>query len=213
MKKEEERPLTQAEQRRLERFAGIREKLEGEGYQVRELTAGVVYANEMAIVTTLPICALFVWWFFAPGAELKQGKIIEFPGILLFALCFIVLIFAHEGLHGLTWGIFAPGHLKSIEFGFIKEYLTPYCTCKETLRRGEYILGLLMPMLLLGILPSLIGVLTGSFFLLGLGLMMILGAGGDFTIFLKILFHRSSGRETLFLDHPTKVGLIVFERY
>ena len=147
----------------------------------------------------------------SPFSDLTNfARVAQMP---LFALCFIVLIFAHEGLHGLTWGIFAPEHLKSIEFGFIKEYLTPYCTCKETLRRGEYILGLLMPMLLLGILPSLIGVLTGSFFLLGLGLMMILGAGGDFTIFLKILFHRSIGRETLFLDHPTKVGLIVFERY
>ena len=72
--------------------------------------------------------------------------------------------------------------------------------------------SLLMPMLTLGILPAVAGVLTGSFFTLAIGLAMIMGAGGDFTIFLKILFFRSSAKEMRFLDHPTQVGLVVFTR-
>lgn len=211
MKKEKDRPLTQAEQRRLATFQEVRQKLESEGYRMKELTVGVVAANVLALVTTLPICALFVWLFLRHGYSFRFGGS-ALPSVLLFFAVFIALIFVHEGLHGLTFGFFAPGHYKSIEFGFIKEYLTPYCTCREALKKGEYILGTMMPMLVLGILPSLIGALAGSLFLLGIGLMMILGAGGDFTIFLKILFQGSNARDALYFDHPTKVGLAVFER-
>ena len=65
MKKEQERALTPAEQLRLERFQALSRDLEQQGWQQRDLTVGVVYANVMALVTTLPICLLFILLFFA----------------------------------------------------------------------------------------------------------------------------------------------------
>ena len=67
-------------------------------------------------------------------------------------------------------------------------------------------------MLLLGILPTAAAVLTGSFGLLAVGLLMILAAGGDFTLVLRVLLRRDRARETLFLDHPSEIGLVLFER-
>ena len=211
MQKEKERALTPAEQRRLEGFQAISRQLEQEGWQQRDLTVGVVYANVMALVTTLPICLLFVWLFFAVDRDVAFRPFGPLTMLLFFAL-FFALIVVHEGIHGLTWSLFTSEGRKSIEFGFIAKYLTPYCTCREPLGRTAYVLGLLMPMLTLGILPAVAGVLSGSLFTLAVGIVMIMGAGGDFTIFLKILSFRSAAKEERFLDHPTQVGLVVFTR-
>lgn len=41
---------------------------------------------------------------------------------------------------------------------------------------------------------------------------MILSGGGDFTIVLKLLRHKFSGQEVVFIDHPYKAGVTAFEK-
>ncbi|MBO7668837.1 MAG: DUF3267 domain-containing protein [Firmicutes bacterium] len=132
--------------------------------------------------------------------------------LLVFIAAMAALIVIHELVHGLTWACFAKGGFKSIEFGFIKKYLTPYCTCAEPLKKGQYILGALMPLLVCGLLPALIAAICGSTLLLWLSEVMIFAASGDVMIVGKILTHRSAATETVYLDHPTEAGLILFER-
>ena len=61
-KKAKERRLTEAEQRRKERFEAQKEQLEQQGYTARELTVGAVLANFLALIIMLPfILLLFVW--------------------------------------------------------------------------------------------------------------------------------------------------------
>lgn len=131
--------------------------------------------------------------------------------IVLFYVLLVVLICVHELIHGITWAIFAPSHWKTVEFGFIKEYLTPYCTCGEPLKKWQYIIGALMPTILLGILPASVAVFTGSWLLLILGIALIFGGGGDLTIVLELLRHRSTAREVLYIDHPYAAGVVAFE--
>ena len=69
-----------------------------------------------------------------------------------------------------------------------------------------------MPTLVLGILPVLAAYATGSLFLLVVGLLMILGGGGDLTIALKMLRFKPDGGEVLYLDHPYECGLVAFVR-
>ena len=101
-------------------------------------------------------------------------------GILLVALVGLVVV--HEWIHGIVWGRFAAHKFKSIEFGFLKETLTAYFTCSEPLRKWQYVIGTLMPSILLGVIPAVVGVLANSLLLLLIGLMMIMGGGGDLTI-------------------------------
>ena len=132
---------------------------------------------------------------------------------LLFAfLAFVVLTVVHELVHGLTWSLFAKSGWKSVSFGVIWKYLTPYCPCNEALSSSAYIVGALMPTLVLGILPVLAAYATGSLFLLVVGLLMILGGGGDLTIALKMLRFKPDGGEVLYLDHPYECGLVAFVR-
>lgn len=208
--KENERKLSKAEERRKAQFEQLKAKLEAQGYVEHDLTIGLVYANMMAFVLALPLSVLFIIVFLWHNGA-AEGSI-GLAGLVLVFVLFFVLICVHELIHGITWAIFAPSHWKAVEFGLIKEYLTPYCTCSEPLERYQYIAGGLMPTLLLGILPALVAVFAGSWLLLILGIALIFGGGGDMAIVLKLLRHHSAAREVLYIDHPYAAGVVAFER-
>lgn len=207
--KEHSRKLTEKEQQRLERLDRITEELGGKGYERQDRTISITFANVMAFVWALPFAALFLVWFRARNGFLFRTTI---PGLLAFLLLMFALTVVHEMVHGLTWGLFAPGGFRSIDFGFIRELLTPYCVCVDPLKKWQYLLGSVMPCLILGILPCIAAVLGGSVLWLALGLVMIIGAGGDLTIFARMLFDRACRGDAVIMDHPSEAGYVVFAR-
>ena len=212
MKEEKDRKLSAKEQKRLGIFEETCERLSQKGYKKTDLTIGIVKANLFVFLLAIPVVAigvvLFAWR--NPISLLAPTP----HGSLLFIILFFVLIVAHELIHGLTWGIYSDHHFKDIEFGFMKEYLTPYCTCTAPLPKSQYILGALMPCILLGILPTVMGILLGSHLLFWIGIVMILSAGGDIMIVCKVLAFKKqeSSIEVLVYDHPTQAGSVIFEK-
>ena len=207
---EKDRKLTAAEQRRLERFEKISAALTAEGYEKIELTVGIVKANLFAVAFAVPLCAAAVILFFLIHGFGAAG--FSLGGPVAFLALFLLLIPVHELIHGAAWALFAERRFNDIEFGFMREYLTPYCTCKVPLTKGRYIVGALSPLVLLGIAPLLWGLFAGSFFWLWIGLAMTIAAGGDILIVLKVLSYHGGSSETLLFDHPTEAGCVVFRR-
>ncbi len=207
-KPQKERKLTQKELRRKERFDAVCAQMESDGYAKTLLTVDVAKANVLAVIVMLPfvIVAVAAYQLTAKGVALASLNIFVF--LLLIAACMVI----HEGIHGLTWGCFAKSGFRSIDFGVIWSMLTPYCTCSEPLGKGVYLLGSMMPTLVLGPVLTVAACVTGDFTLLMTAVVMIIGGGGDFLIVLKILSHRAKGGEVLFYDHPTELGLVVFEK-
>ena len=208
-KEKKERVLTEKEKSRKIRIDKITEELSQQGYVRKDQIVSILFANVMAFVLSIPFMLVFGYWYFA-----HNGKHLELSiaGIVFAWIALIVLTVVHEGIHGLVWGICSPNKFKNIEFGFIVSKLTPYCTCGDPLKKGAYILGAFMPCLVLGIIPCIVAVYISSFYLLFLGILMIMGAGGDLTIILKMLFLRSSCAEVIIMDHPTECGFVIFER-
>ena len=204
-----ERKLTEQEQQRKVEFEKFTQNLISQGYKRKELTMTTLYANLMSLFM-LPIVVVFgiIFIVLNPGAS-TELTVIEW-GIVWIA--FIVLIVVHELVHGLTWSRFTKKGWKSISFGFIWKYFTPYCTCDEPLKKGEYIIGALMPTLILGFLPAVVSILVGSVVILIISILLIIGGGGDFAVIFKILGYKTNANEILYIDHPYEVGGIVFER-
>jgi len=212
MNKEKNRKLTPVEEARKNAFEILKKELYDKGYKEKNLTVGIVYANVMAFVLALPIVLCFAIPFTAlhdTGTAVQMNLPAPVYLIALLVSMF-ALIVAHELIHGITWSMFTSQRWKSVSFGFIAKYLTPYCTCNEPLKKGQYLLGGLMPTIVLGILPSVVALLTGSAVLLLIGAVMILSGGGDLTIALHLLCFRARGKEVLYLDHPYQVGLVAF---
>ena len=188
-----ERVLTEAEQRRLERYKIKSEELEREGYTKTDLTISVVKAN---------IGALY--------GLIMTGPFIASLGLTVLALLLLLTV-VHELIHGVTWSRFTKKGFKHIEFGVIWKYLTPYCTCSQPLTKWEYITGALMPGLLLGIVPCIIGCMAADILFLAAGVLMTIAAGGDILIAKMILGNKAS-KKALYLDHPTEIGLVMFQK-
>lgn len=131
-----------------------------------------------------------------------------FGGLLLFLLIFAVGIVVHEALHGITWKLAGGKPWSAIAYGFQISTFTPYSHCREPLPIQAYRLGTFMPGLVTGILPMLLGILTGSAAALLLGGLFVLAAGGDLVILFLI---RACPRHALVEDHPSLAGCWVYE--
>lgn len=132
--------------------------------------------------------------------------------VIPFLVVFIVLIAVHEMIHGACWVTFSPGRFKDIEFGVLKPTFSPYCTCLVPLKKGQYIVGVMMPGLLLGVIPFVVSIIIANPFMLLIADTMIAAATGDMMILGKIIGYRSSASEVMYMDHPTEAGGVIFEK-
>ncbi|MBQ9268964.1 MAG: DUF3267 domain-containing protein [Oscillospiraceae bacterium] len=205
---EKEKKLTEAEQKRAERFARISEEMVQQGYTRHDLTIGMGKANLFAVFLLIPLSVIGYGLYFLVHRSLDFAS----SHFLLMLVAFVVLIVVHELIHGVCWSIFTPHHFKDVEFGVMRSSLTPYCTCLVPLGKKQYIFGAVMPLLVLGILPMIVAIIIGNPDLLFLGILMADGGAGDIMIIHRILTFRSGAKEIVYMDHPTEAGGVVFER-
>lgn len=205
-----ERKLTDAEQRRLEQFETICSELAAQGYRRVDLSISIFWANVVAVVAFFLLFVTLVplYHLVYPEGDFSVSGVWFF----VYLVALIALIVVHELIHGLTWSRFVPGGFADIEFGIMRDSLTPYCTCKTPLRKEAYVTGTLAPLVVLGIIPIAVAFCIGSVALLFVGIFMVDGAVGDVMIVVKLLFHKSQTDDVLIFDHPTEAGCVVFER-
>ncbi len=199
----------------VEEYETLRLNMKSEGYAESVCTVSIAKANVMAILLSLPIIFVCVsiyllrWWpvrSMQTDAQVTETAL--FRDIVVFLLLMVVCLVAHEGIHGVTWRFFCKEGWKSIHFGVMWSSLTPYCHCKEELRFGGYVLGCIMPLLVLGIGLYIVSLFASSAIILFLSIMNILGAGGDMFIALKLRKYKKS----LIFDHPTACGFTAFTK-
>ncbi len=128
--------------------------------------------------------------------------------IFIFSLVILAGAVFHELLHAVVWVLFTKKGIKSIRFGVSKTDFSPYVHCKEPLPAWIYRMGTLTPGLILGILPSVISIFTGSLGCLLFGVFFTWAASGDFLILWII---RNVNKYVLLQDHPVKVGCVVMD--
>lgn len=216
MNKDTQRELTPDEAKRNEYFENQKAQYGKEGYKSCDLTSSVVKSNVMAILMVLPFVVIFtIMYIFvnkASFSDLIRAAIHyeTFLSFVLFWVVFFLLIVVHELIHGVFRALFAKNGWKSISFGFIKKYMTPYCSCNEPLTKFGYIVGAMMPVIILGFIPAIVAIAIGNALLFYVSILMILGGGGDmFTTYLLLTF-KPNGKKAIYIDHPYLVGLTAF---
>lgn len=185
-----------------------------ENFRKEELTVDPVKANLQAIVYFIPFALIFGVTYFIcwRSAFTKKGLKNAIQGfntwnIPLILGLIVAGIVIHELIHGATWACFSKKGYKSIRYGVMWKYLTPYCHCNEPLLIKHYIAGALMPGIVLGIMPSIISVITGHLGLFAFGMLFTLAAGGDFMI---VNLLRKEPMNNLVQDHPSKIGCYIY---
>ena len=157
---------------------------------------------------------LFNYWenkiSFLKDNFLLQSFIYNISGYLFRILLIIILgIVVHEVLHGLIWIFFTKKGFRSLSFGISKPDLAPYIHCKEALPINVYRVGIVLPGIVQGILPSILGIITGNFKIFIFGLFFTWAASGDF---ITLWLTRKLKSEIMVQDHPKLVGCMILEK-
>ncbi len=175
-------------------------------YTKEKKTIDILAANNLALkilgvgVVLLGVPFYLIW---------RPALAITWQGSVLFFLLFALGIVLHELIHGFVFGLYAKSGFKSIRFGFMKEYLTPYCHCSEPLKIRHYFIGALLPALLLGAVPIVASFFTGSLFWLIYGIVFFSAAAGDFLV---VWVLRKEHPDTLVQDHDSEAGCWVYRK-
>jgi len=172
-----------------------------------DLSISVPKANLYAILTSLPFILLFsINYIYLWGLESFSKGFIIF-NFRYFLLIILISIPFHEIIH---WIILVIGKksVKNVKFGFRIKALCPYVHCKVPVAVQLYRIAIIMPGIILGILPSVYGIITGDSLILFWGLVFIITAGGDLLVLWLI---RKVSIDEYVLDHPKKAGCYIIK--
>ena len=178
----------------------------------KTLTTSATKANLFALLLTLPVLLVFGLPYLLFWSERLTDELnwIAFNSNLFMLLAILVVgIVLHELIHGAVWARYCKHGFKSIRFGVMWKSLSPYCHCTEPLTIKRYRWATLMPGVILGFFPCLLGIITGNLASLLFGLVFTLAAGGDF---LMIWMLRTESLKSLVQDHPSAIGCYIFEQ-
>jgi len=173
-----------------------------------EYTIPMGKVNLLAFLFILPILGLFLfpYIFLWDFTSVKEGYRLLLKNIIVIIIGGVIL---HELLHGLTWAIFTKQGFKQIKFGMNWKYLTPYTHFKKPIKVKFYLLGALMPLLIMGILPTIYGIISGNGFYLLFGIFFTWAAAGDMIASIRLF---RLPMNLLVQDHPDTLGFIIYNK-
>lgn len=182
----------------------------------KELTVSAGKANLYGLIFLVPLIMLlglpyyFLWPEQFTSEEfriyLAARELLTLWDISIGVLIILGGAVAHELLHGLGWSYNTKNGWKSIHFGIIWKFLTPFCHCDELLGINAYRIGSTLPAVILGFIPSFIAIFSGNLWMMVFGFFFSFAAGGDFLILWLI---RNVHATDLVQDHPHKIGCII----
>lgn len=214
-----ERQLSPLELKHKKVFDTKAQALAQEGYTKKELSiTPFTGANVLGLAIMLPIGAILIWLYtslndknFFTDFSLLMGPF--WGRIIGFFPVAVALAVLYQVLHGLIWAIFTKDRWKNIEMRCIpRALMMPFCSCKVPLKKTEYILGLIIPTIVAGLIPAIIGIVSGNRFFFYLGLLVTLAAGVDVLTALKMIFFKETKKSCIYLAHPSEWGTVAFER-
>jgi hypothetical protein len=174
-----------------------------------DLSISMAKANLYSIFFVLPITVMALIFIGIWGIDniVTKFESADFLSLYLISLFLIFVgIVLHEIIHGVTWMYFSKKPFTTIKFGVNWKVLSPYAHCTEPMGVNAYRLGAMMPGLLVGVLPYLVGLFSGNIWITLFGLFFTFAASGDAIIIWSI---RKVEKGKQVEDHPTRAGCFV----
>ena len=176
-----------------------------EGYEPQKKTISMLVANLLAIGMFVVIGAVLGIAFYSIHGSRELDSWNDM--LLWFVLLMVLGIAVHELIHGITWLVLTHKSFRHLSFGFLPGGV--YCHIDVPMTKRQYVIGAMMPLLLLGILPTLVAFFNGSLLWLLLGIVFIVSAVGDMMIVWVI---RKEPADVLVYDHPSEAGCYVYRK-
>ncbi len=178
------------------------------GSEKRDYSISLVRANLIVTLLSLPMAAVMYMFFLFLATPVPISPPATAGRLMLFLALLIAGITLHEVLHAIGWIIAGRLPVSSVSFGFKLRTLSPYAHLREAVPARIYRAGILLPFIVLGLLPYIVGILLANQLVMIYGLFFTLAAGGDL---LALWLLRGVPGDVLVEDHPTRAGCRVYE--
>lgn len=175
---------------------------EMEGYTMEKKTISILAANIWALVVMVVL--LIVGFVLM---SLLWDELHFFGAGFLLIIAIIPGFVVHELIHGFTWMLVTHSSFSHLRFGAMTGAI--YCHIDVPMKKRGYVIGALMPLVILGIVPFVLSFALNSIWLMIFGVILIAGAMGDVMIVWAL---RHEPKETLVYDHPSEAGCVVYHR-
>jgi hypothetical protein len=127
---------------------------------------------------------------FSQGGGFFVGDNASLQRLITYLVVFVIGVVIHELIHGLFYARYMKNGFKSVKIGF--KFPFAYAESKEVMRTDQFIIGLVMPMIILGVIPSIIATIISNPFVMLFGYAFIVAGSGDTLILLRIFKNRKS---------------------
>lgn len=176
-----------------------------EGFETEQRTISIVAANvwAMGLMAIAAVVGMLLLHWVNADFSFKNAPF----QMLILCLSLFVGIVVHELIHGLTWMLVTHSGFSHLRFGFMTGAV--YCHIDVPMTKRAYVIGALMPLLLVGVVPYVISIIVGSWLLMLIAAIMIGSAMGDVMIVWTI---RHEDADTLVYDHPSEGGCLVYRK-
>ena len=109
----------------------------------------------------------------------------------------------HEFIHALGWVKYSEGKWKSMVYGYDPNYLKPYLHPVEGIKIKQYIIIKILPLIITGLIPYIIGMALGNFHITVGGICLIGMCGVDIATVIKLM-KEDKDNYILSNDNPSK---------
>jgi hypothetical protein len=168
------------------------------------------YDHQTALALALPITLVMLSMVLVPHAILYRenafAALVREAGVWMAVPAFLISIVVHELLHSVTAIGLARLRWRDVSYGVNWKTLTPYAHPRVPITARVYAFTAAMPGLVLGVVPSFVGLATGWGAWSGYGALMLAAAAGDVLILWSL---RGVDDAALVQDHPSRVGCYV----
>lgn len=170
-----------------------------------DATIPMSWANMVAF-SLFPIgYILFFWPYRQIWGESVLANVIgvDFSDFILILVIFFASILVHEWLHVFGFTRVGKAPKTSVKYGFSWKGLAPYAHCSAQMTTAAYRISVALPGIVLGVIPAILGIVLGVWWLTAWGTLMFAAAGGDLAVLLAI---RKVPKDAMVQDHPSKAG-------
>lgn len=188
-----------------EEFEKMKVQLHEKGYKEKDFIISSGKATGLGVVYALPFVIIFgfLYRFFL----IERANLLEVSGFSFYVMFIVIIavsVAIHELLHGIGWAISSGKGWNVVRFNI--SAMMPSCACKAALKKKQYLIGVLTPLVILGLASVVfVFIYPGTVSLLTM-MVNFVAAGAD----LMIAVHVLKEQESLILDHPTEAGYIAF---
>lgn len=186
-------------------FSRVKADLKARGYKEKNVTIPSGKAMILGVIYALPF--IIILGLLYRFLLIEKAHLLEIDGLsfyMMFIAIIVISVVIHELLHGIGWAISSGKGWKVVRFNI--SAMMPSCACKVALKKKSYLIGVLVPFVVLGGGSTLfVFAYPGTVSLLTM-MVNFIAAGADLLIALNVLKEGSC----LIADHPTEAGYIAF---